>query len=97
MPTPSLTRAAAREIVRTAICRSRTDPATFGAFCFVDPTGRPMRPAGIHRELQAFLSAHPRALIELPRDHGKSVQLCIRILWELGRNPRAARSRCLRE
>src|SRR5262249_44725579 len=23
----------------------------------------------------------------LPRDHGKSVQVCIRIIWELGRDP----------
>jgi len=28
-----------------------------------------------------------RALVELPRDHGKSVQVCIRVLWELGRRP----------
>jgi predicted phage terminase large subunit-like protein len=37
--------------------------------------------------LQIFLSQHTRALIELPRDHGKSVQVCIRVLWELGRQP----------
>jgi predicted phage terminase large subunit-like protein len=41
----------------------------------------------VHRELQAFLSRHSRALIELPRDHGKSVQVCCRIIWELGHNP----------
>src|SRR5205814_2176918 len=26
-------------------------------------------------------------LVELPRDHGKSVQACVRVLWELGRDP----------
>ena len=41
----------------------------------------------MHRELQAFLSENPKALIELPRDHGKSFQVCCRLLWELGRNP----------
>jgi predicted phage terminase large subunit-like protein len=41
----------------------------------------------LHRKLQTFLSRHRRALIELPRDHGKSTQVCARIVWELGRNP----------
>ncbi|HXD87598.1 MAG TPA: hypothetical protein VN641_13965, partial [Urbifossiella sp.] len=41
----------------------------------------------IHRDMQRFLTANPRALIELPRDHGKSFQTCCRIVWELGRNP----------
>jgi predicted phage terminase large subunit-like protein len=67
--------------------RSRHDPVLFGAFCFTDPAGSPLRPAAIHRDLQAFLTARARALVELPRDHGKSVQVCIRVLWELGRNP----------
>jgi hypothetical protein len=37
--------------------------------------------------LQDFLTRHRHALVELPRDHGKSVQACIRVLWELGRDP----------
>jgi phage terminase large subunit-like protein len=28
-----------------------------------------------------------KALIELPRDHGKSTQVCARLVWELARNP----------
>src|SRR5262249_34683769 len=67
--------------------RARTCPDTFLAACFLDPVGEPIRQAGVHRDLQAFLTTHPRALIELPRDHGKSVQVCGRVLWELGRNP----------
>src|SRR5919201_5197171 len=67
--------------------RCRRDPALFGVFCFTDPDGHPLRPAAIHRELQAFLTDHARALVELPRDHGKSVQVCVRLLWELGRDP----------
>jgi phage terminase large subunit-like protein len=46
-----------------------------------------LRQAPVHRELQAFLSDHPKAVVELPRDHGKSVQVCGRIAWELGRDP----------
>lgn len=68
--------------------KARTDVNLFAALCFTGPDGRPLWPATVHRELQAFLSAHSRALVELPRDHGKSVQACVRILWELGRNPR---------
>ncbi len=67
--------------------KARTDVNLFAALCFTGPDGRPLWPAAVHRELQAFLSAHGRALVELPRDHGKSVQACVRVLWELGRNP----------
>ena len=38
-------------------------------------------------DLNVFLSRHPRALIELPRDHGKSTQICARAIWELGHDP----------
>lgn len=67
--------------------RLRTDPSAFIPFALRDPHGRPLVQAAIHRDLQHFLSAHSRALVELPRDHGKTVQVCGRILWELGRNP----------
>lgn len=63
------------------------DPNRFIPFCLTDSTGTSIRQAAVHRELQAFLSAHSRALIELPRDHGKTTQVCGRILWEMGRNP----------
>jgi phage terminase large subunit-like protein len=43
--------------------------------------------AAVHRELQRHLSMHPRAVVEMPRDHGKTTQVCLRVLWELGRNP----------
>src|SRR5262249_35722808 len=69
-------------------CRqARRSPNDFAEFAFADADGRPLRQATIHRELQDFLSQHDRALIELPRDHGKSVQICLRVLWELGRRP----------
>jgi predicted phage terminase large subunit-like protein len=73
--------------LQAAVRRSRSDPSAFAALCFTDPAGRPLRPAAVHRDLQRFLTRHRRALVELPRDHGKSVQVCIRLLWELGRNP----------
>src|SRR5262245_12868203 len=66
---------------------ARRDPSNFVEFAFRDSRGQPFEQADVHRELQHFLSVQNRGLVELPRDHGKSVQLCIRVLWELGRRP----------
>jgi predicted phage terminase large subunit-like protein len=66
---------------------ARRDPSVFVSFAIDDSSGRTLRQSTVHDELHHFLSTHSRALIELPRDHGKSVQVCGRILWELGQNP----------
>lgn len=66
---------------------ARVSPSEFVEFCFTDASGKPVRQGEIHHELQAFLSATRRGLVELPRDHGKSVQVCGRVVWELGHNP----------
>lgn len=71
----------------TTTALARSEPNLFVRLCFTDPQGQPVVQAAVHEELQAFLGAHPKALIELPRDHGKSFQVCCRLLWELGRNP----------
>ena len=67
--------------------KARRDPDAFVEACFTDAQGRFLRQAALHREVQRFLTATPRGLVELPRDHGKSTQLCARVLWELGRDP----------
>ena len=67
--------------------RCLLDPAAFIAHCLTDPRGRPLELPAVHVELQRTLSQHHHALVELPRDHGKSTQICGRVLWELGRNP----------
>ena len=67
--------------------QARRDPNVFVQLCFTDPRGGRIRQADLHRELQAFLTRHTRALVELPRDHGKSFQVCCRVIWELGHNP----------
>ena len=59
----------------------------FAEFCFTDPTGKALLQAPVHQDLQAFLSGHRHGLVELPRDHGKSTQVCARLVWELGQNP----------
>ena len=63
------------------------DVGQFIQACFTDARGVPVVQAAVHDRLQAFLSTNPKALVELPRDHGKSFQVCCRILWELGKDP----------
>jgi predicted phage terminase large subunit-like protein len=75
------------ERLRAEAASARTDVNRFASLCFADPTGNPLRQADVHRKLQAFLDAHPRGLVALPRDHGKSVQIGMRLVWELGRRP----------
>src|SRR5262245_35099259 len=69
------------------LLQARRHPNDFAELCFTDGLGRRLRQGQVHRDLQEFLSRHSRALIELPRDHGKSLQVCIRVLWELGHDP----------
>jgi len=69
------------------IATARKSVDSFVEYCFADPLGEPLRQAHVHQGLQAFLSAHRHGLVELPRDHGKSTQVCARLVWELGRNP----------
>ncbi|MGL6076646.1 MAG: hypothetical protein ACRC8S_21025 [Fimbriiglobus sp.] len=71
----------------TSLERARLDPNSFMEFAIHTPRGGTIKQAPLHRDLQNFLSEHSKALIEVPRDHGKSSQVCGRILWELGRNP----------
>jgi phage terminase large subunit-like protein len=73
--------------VGTIIRSARLDPATFLQLCLADPKGAPLELAPVHDDLQKFLTRNRHALVALPRDHGKSTQVCGRILWELGRNP----------
>ena len=73
---------AAPELIR----RMRADPTAFVTGVMATPTAQAPA-AAVHADLQAFLTAHPRALVELPRDHGKTTQVCLRVVWELGRNP----------
>jgi predicted phage terminase large subunit-like protein len=75
------------EEFRRRLRRAIHDPAEFVSLTLTDSTRKPLKRNQLHDDLQEFLSAHPKSLIELPRDHGKTVQVCGRILWELGRNP----------
>src|SRR5262245_26477809 len=82
----SLALAASIRERRVSVCEAWSDPGAFIEYCCSEAAGRPLRQGRVHRELQEFLSQHDRALVELPRDHGKSLQVSARVLWELGRN-----------
>jgi predicted phage terminase large subunit-like protein len=77
----------AARLLAGAVAQARRCPSAFAELCFTDPTGHRLRQGRVHRELQEFLTQHRRALLELPRDHGKSMQVCMRLLWELGHEP----------
>ena len=88
-PPPVCAAPRGRPVCRTLTAQSfaRLDPGAFVEFCFADSAGDALRQAAVHDDMQDFLRDHPKALVELPRDHGKSFQACARVLWELGRNP----------
>lgn len=59
--------------------RCRKDPNAFMRYAMG------FRQAKIHRDGHAHISAHHRAMIEFPREHGKTEQFVVgRVLWELG-------------
>ena len=54
------------------IRKARVDPCAFARYLLMDPAGVPDPLPEIHKGLQNHLSAHRLALVELPRDHGKT-------------------------
>lgn len=81
----SSNRAAA--LTAAAIRSARADPVAFLRYLLLDPAAPADPMPEVHTALQNHLSAHRLALVELPRDHGKTTQVCLRVLWELGRAP----------
>ena len=81
----SPTEAALDRTIAMMIREARIDPCAFVRMILMGPAWD--RLPQIHIHLQNHLSAHRLALVELPRDHGKTTQVCLRVLWELGRDP----------
>ena len=81
----SLTEPARNRATATLIREARINPVAFLRLILTGADWDPM--PQIHTDLQNHLSAHRLALVELPRDHGKTTQVCLRVLWELGRAP----------
>ena len=65
-------------VMARTIRKARVDPCAFARYLLMDPAGVPDPLPEIHRGLQNHLSAHRLALVELPRDHGKTTQVCLR-------------------
>jgi phage terminase large subunit-like protein len=67
---------------------ARHDVNRFAEYCFVDKDGNSLKQGRLHREWQAALKRHKRAVIIAGRNHGKTIQICqIKPLHLLGNNP----------
>ncbi len=69
--------------------RCREDVNFFAEDAIKDKHGNPIKQAKVHREIQAHL-AQPGSrlnMVEISRDHGKTTQSLIRLLWRIGNNP----------
>jgi len=66
--------------------RARTDVNAF-AELFKDEQGRQLVQAPFHRDLQSYFGGVQAGILQAPPATGKSIQLAIRALWEIGRNP----------
>jgi hypothetical protein len=65
--------------------QSELDPGQFLQRCLLEVDGGAWNWGWVHEEVQEFLSCYSHALVALPRDHGKTTQVCGRLVWELGR------------
>jgi hypothetical protein len=65
----------------------RTDPNAFIELVFTDEDGAPYRQAAHHREWQQLFSTSPRLSLLGHAESGKTQQVALRLVWELGRNP----------
>jgi len=66
---------------------ARMDFNYFSQLCFQDDNGKPIRQAPHHTHLQDIFSSKRRAVILYPVGFGKTTQVQMRIVWELGLDP----------
>ena len=68
---------------------SRKDPNKFCEYAFTDDSDdpQPIKQALHHTHLQKIMSEHRRAVVLYPVGFGKTTQLVMRIIWELGNDP----------
>ena len=80
----------ARAFSVSRVRRSREDPCAFARYAFRDDiSGNPLDLADIHVEMHRGMTDpdHTDFLCMLPRDHGKTTQLEINAIWQLGNDP----------
>jgi len=66
---------------------ARLDFNIFAELCFDDDTGKPISQEAHHLELQEIFSTKRRAVILYPVGFGKTTQVQMRLVWELGKDP----------
>ena len=79
---------AAKEL--KTIRAARRDPNAFIDYLELpDPLRKDesLKQSACHIKTQNFLSKNNMAIVQLPRNHGKTTQVRLRIIWEIGRNP----------
>lgn len=80
-------RDAVLERYRRDILLARLDPARFCELVGRDQQGNPITMAGMHRQWQDAWTTHSRVILFGAVGHGKSTQVALRLLWEIGNNP----------
>jgi hypothetical protein len=82
----ALQRARAREAAQ--IRKARTDPVAFAEYVMLDETTRkPIHLAQFQRDWHKYWGDHDWSVLVAPVEHGKTISVISRLLWELGRNP----------
>lgn len=75
------------ELTQEEIDRCHVDFDFFAERIFIDDDKKPVRQAPHHRHLQAIMTGHRRTVTLYPVGFGKTTQITMRILWELGLDP----------
>ena len=66
---------------------ARDDPNILAEGILTDDTGRRIRQAQIHVDMQDAMRGNDRLIVEVPREHGKTTQMLIYVAWLIGNNP----------
>lgn len=67
--------------------RTRFNVDNFIESVFLDEQGEPLHQAPFHRRIQRNLGDEEDVIVYAPPEHGKTVQVGLRILWEIGNRP----------
>lgn len=73
---------------------ARECPKAFARFVGQTKDKKPWKVESFHDEWQDFWTRHKKGALEAPIEHGKTEQMLMRFLWELGRDPRKSCAIC---
>jgi len=69
------------------IDKARTSAAVLAELIFRDEALRLIRQSQVHLDLHAFFDAHQEGVCELPREHGKTINMLAKAAHVIGHNP----------